>query len=84
MLPEVRSSPAATAAVIACRTRWLRRAAAEAPEWPWSMSMTCSLLHPAAIARPQLVLPQRGFGVGEDLLDRGLADIQGHGGDARR
>jgi hypothetical protein len=26
-------------------------------------------------APAQVVLPQRGFGVGEDLLDRGLADI---------
>jgi hypothetical protein len=26
-------------------------------------------------ASAQVVLPQRGFGVGEDLLDRGLADV---------
>ena len=55
------------------------RSAAEAPEWPWSMPVTmiCSLLQPNAIARPRRSYCRSVDSVlVQDLLDRGLADIQ--------
>src|SRR5260221_9343717 len=56
--------------------------AAEAPDWPWSMSITViwSLAQPNAIA-----FPRRSYwriadpGVVDDLFERGLADIQQRG-----
>ena len=60
--------------------RWKpSRSAAEAPDWPWSVSMVtiCSAGQPSATARlPQRVLAGGGLGVGQHLPQRGLAHIQ--------
>jgi hypothetical protein len=55
------------------------RSAAEAPEWPWSISMTWILSsgQPSATARCfQVVLPAGRLGVVDHLVEGGLADVE--------
>ena len=55
------------------------RSAEEAPEWPWSMSITWirSAGQPSATARPRRSYWRRGgLGVVGDLVEGGLADVE--------